>query len=374
MLRSKSVKLLIGLVAAGAMAAVVVGVSGGATSAQLQVAVLFPGTEHDGSWGNAWADGAKAAAKKYNVKLTLVGNLNTPDQYLAQGAAFGSKGYDLVVIADGITFDVDQKLAKQFPKTSWCMSPVEFIDAASVSGSWQSNSCVVDPEQQDGAFRAGVLAGLVTKTNVIASVNGYAFPALTRQPEAFYLGAACVNSKIKFEQKYINSWDDTALAKAAAQSFIGDKADVLFSATDQAVQGMYEAAKSAPRPSYVIPSYYDSHKQAPSVVLTSVLYNLQGVSYDLIRRLATHQLPSHFFKRYSFVNFGVGTLAPFYNLSSVVPAKAKATLAAIDKKLRSGQIHVPDEVLGTNGKGKNAIGAPNSAAKINVRSLGCKPS
>jgi len=109
------------------------------------------------------------------------------------------------------------------------------------------------------------------------------------------------------------------------------------------------------------------------VVVTSVLYNLQGVAFDLIKRLATKQLPQRFFKSYTFANLGVGKLAPFYNLASAVPASAKATLAAIDKRIISGQIRIPDETRGINGKGKNAIGAPDSAAKINVRSIGCKP-
>ena len=361
------------LAAVAAVAATAVGVSGGATKKQLQVALIDPGTQNDGSWGQAWAEGAKLAAKKYGVKLSIVGNVNTPDQYIAQGSGFGSKGYDLVIMANGILYDATQKLAEQFPKTYWVMSPVDFVDRAGAAAKFRPNSGVVDPEQQDGAFRAGVLAGLITKTNTIASVNGYAFPALTRQPEAFVIGARCVNSKIKFEQKYINSWNDVAIAKAAAQAFIGDGADVLFGATNQAAQGMYEAAKGASQPTYVIASYYDSHKQAPSVVLTSVLYNLQGVAFDLIKRLATKQLPQRFFKSYTFANLGVGKLAPFYNLASAVPASAKAALAAIDKRIISGQIRIPDETRGIDGKGKNAIGAPNSAAKVNVRSIGCKP-
>jgi basic membrane lipoprotein Med (substrate-binding protein (PBP1-ABC) superfamily) len=372
--RSKLVRVTVALLATVAAAGIVAATAGGGTAqTQLQVALLTPGTQKDGSWGQAWSTGAKQAAARFGVKLTIVGNLNTPDQYLAQGAAFGSKEFDLVIMANGILFDATQKLAKQFPNTYWCMSPVDFLDRPGRTRKFAPNSCVVDPEQQDGAFRAGVLAGLITKTNVIASVNGFAFPALTRQPEAFALGARCVNSKVKFEQKYINSWDDVALAKAATQAFIGDQADVIFAATNQAVQGMYEAAKSAPQPTYVIPSYFDAHNQAPDVVLTSVLYNLQGVAFDLIKRLKQESLPRPFFKSYSFANLGVGRLAPFYNLASAVPASAKRQLAEVDAAIKSGKIRVPDETRGVNGKGLNAIGTTGAAAKINVRSIGCEP-
>jgi basic membrane protein A and related proteins len=366
---SRVVKVGLGLLVVAVIAAAAVGTSGGTPKKQIQVALLFPGTEHDGSWANAWSDGAKQAAKKYKVKLTLVGSLNTPDQYLAQGAAFGSKGYNLVIMANGGVANADLQSARQFPKTTFIQAPFDFKNAAARKARGEPNNLGhVDAEQQQGTFFAGALAGLVTKTNKVASVNGFAFPALTRQPEAFQLGAECVNSKVKFSQKYINSWEDTALAKAAAQSFISGGADVLLSATDQAVQGMYAAAKAAPRKTYVIPSYFDSHKQAPTVVLTSVLYNLQGVAKDLIRRAAKTGFKAHFYRSYNYKNLGVGRLAPFYNLKSAVSASAQKELTRIKRAVISGKIRIPDETTG-----HPTIGTPGSAKKINVRSLGCRP-
>src|SRR5581483_7624076 len=110
--------------------------------------------------------------------------------------------------------------AKQFPKTTFCQGTYQPTKAQQAAE--PPNVCHFDVEQQDGAFLAGVLAGLVTKTNKVGAISGFAFPALTRQPEAFSIGARCVNSKVTFTQKYINSWDDTALAKAAATAMIGD--------------------------------------------------------------------------------------------------------------------------------------------------------
>jgi basic membrane protein A len=360
---------LITALALVAVAAVAAGAATSASKAQYQVAVLFPGTSNDGSWGQAWSEGANAAAKKYNAKVTLVGNLNTPDQYLSQASAFGSKGYNLIIIANGGVGNADLQAAQHFPKTKFVQAPFEFpTKAAEQKRGEPANLGHIDAEQQQGAFLAGALAGLITKTNKVASVNGYAFPALTRQPEAFSLGARCVNSKVSFSQKYINSWDDTALAKAAAQAFISNGADVLFSATDQAAQGMFQAAEAAPRPTYVIPSYFDSHNQAPKVVLTSVLYNLQGVAENLIMLGKQGKIGDHFYKDYTYKNIGVGKLAPFYNLASAVSPEAKAGLAKVTSEVLSGKIKIPDETTG-----KPTIGTPNTAAKIDVKSLGCTP-
>ncbi len=104
------------------------------------------------------------------------------------------------------------------------------------------------------------------------------------------------------------------------------------------------------------------------MVLTSVLYNLQGAGYDLVRRLVKGQLPNHFYRSYNLKNAHVGELAPFYNLSSQVPASVKKTLASIRAKVIAGTIKVPDET-----QGSPTIGTVGSGAKINVASLGCKP-
>src|SRR5882672_1649113 len=101
------------------LAVVLVGTASSARKAQYQVAVLFPGTSNDGSWGQAWSQGSTAGGKKYHAKVTLVGNLNTPDQYLAQASAFASKGYNLVIIANGGVGNADLQAATQFPKTKF---------------------------------------------------------------------------------------------------------------------------------------------------------------------------------------------------------------------------------------------------------------
>ena len=118
----------------------------------------------------------------------------------------------------------------------------------------------------------------------------------------------------------------------------------------------------------MIPSYFDSHSQAPKVVLTSVLYNLQGVAEDLIKLGKSGKIGNHFFKDYTYKNIGVGKLAPFYNLASAVSPAAKAGLAKVTSEVLSGKIRIPDETIG-----KTTIGTPNSAAKVNVKSLGCTP-
>jgi basic membrane protein A len=369
MRRAKPKLLVVALVAI--VAVVVTALAAGTASTApkagtYSVALLTTGATNNRSWANAWTDGARKAAKDFKVKLTVVGNLDAPDAYVSQGSSFASKGYNLIIFAHGAMQGPAVKLAKQFPKVEFVQAPFEFKTKAEQVKSEPPNVGHADAEQQYGAFLAGALAGLVTKSNKIGAVYAFPFPALTRQPEAFRLGAQCTNPKVQFSQKQTNSFTDAALARTAASSLISAGADVVFAAVDQAVQGVIAAAQGAPHTTYAIPSYYDDHSLGPKVVLTSVLYNLQGVAYDLIKRGVQGKLGPHFYYSYNLKNLKVGELAPYYNLGSAVPASARAKLAQIRAGVLSGKIRVPDET-----QGSPTIGTVNSAAKITTKSIGC---
>ncbi|MGD9695137.1 MAG: BMP family protein [Thermoleophilia bacterium] len=309
------------------------------------VALLNAGSANDGSWGQSTYQGLEEAVDELGItEAGHAENLLTPEEYTQQGSAFAREGVDLVLLANGSVPQSLPQVAKVNPDTIVCEAAVTIPDAE-----LPSNGCAYDPEQQQGAFLAGALAGMTTTTGKVAVVAGFAFPALTRQAEGFILGARFANPDVKFDQVYINSWTDTAAAKAAANAQYAAGADIIFSATDSATQGIFAAAQEGDG-RYVIASYFDSNAQAPDVVLTSVLYNLDGVTKEMIRRAQAGEIEP---TNYAFgLDFGVGTLAPFYGLEDVVPADAKTRLEEITRQIEDGTITVPDtEALGVQGAG-----------------------
>jgi len=103
--------------------------SGGANK-NVKVAVLSTGAVNNRSWANPWADGAAKAAKDLGATVTMVGNVETPDQYTSQGASFAAKGYKYIIFAHGAMNDPAVKLAKQFPNVKFIQAPFEFPNAA----------------------------------------------------------------------------------------------------------------------------------------------------------------------------------------------------------------------------------------------------
>lgn len=331
-----------------------------------RVAFFYPGTNDDISWSNAWWDGAQAAAANVpNLELEFVELLNEPDAYVQQGSAFADQGYDFLLFAHGAMVDPAIQVATNFPDTQICMAPHHPApDAPPIP----DNMCWVEVDQHNANFLTGVIAALATETGTIGSLNGFEFPALTRQPEAFHLGARCVNPDIGFEQEYINTWVDTAVAKAAAQSLIASGADVILSATDQAVLGIIDAAQEADTQVWVVPSYYDSFDIAPDVVLTSAVHGLADAGQAMIERAYAGEIGPGSYHQFDVTNTAGIIAAPLYDNAGVLTDEDWAIFEDIDAKVRTGEITIPDETAGDP-----TIGAAGSAADIDVTALGCTP-
>ncbi|HLI14552.1 MAG TPA: BMP family protein [Acidimicrobiales bacterium] len=297
-----------------------------------RVAVLEPGTANDGSWGQAVDSGALAAGRATGAKVTLVDALETPAQYQQQGASFASHGYNLVIIANGSDPQTVVALAHQFPHTFFC-------ETAATIKVRPKNVCTNNLTYYDGDFLAGALAAMVSRTKVLGEIGGYSFPQLNWEMNGFSLGARYVDPRIKIKSTYVNTWTDVNVTRNAANAQIASGADVIFSATDQATQGIYAAAQTKGH-TYAISQYFDTHRQAPSVVLTSVLFNLQGSVGNLIRLGVAGKLRNVNYE--TTFNDGAGRLAPFYNLAPnpVTPA-IQARLHKIEHLIATGKIVVP---------------------------------
>jgi basic membrane protein A len=335
-----------------------------------RVALIYPGTATDLSWSNAWYDGAEQAmAGNSDIQVESVELLNDPASVLQQGAAFASQGYDMVLIAHGAMVDPAITLAQQFPKVQFCLAPHHPGDATGPP-TQPKNLCWIDVAQHNANFLAGALAAMVTQTGHVGSLNGFAFPALTRQAEGFHLGARCVNPNIKFSQQYINTWTDTGISKAAALALYAAGADVIMAPTDSAVLGILQAAKEARSQGrgdvWVVPSYYESQSLGPNVVLTSAIHGLTYASKTVIEMGAENLISDAMFVDFDATN-NPEISAPIYdNIKSLLTAAQVAQYEEILSKVRSGAITIPDET-----SGDFPIGSEGAGGSVNLAAIGC---
>lgn len=299
-----------------------------------KVAVFFVGSRDNRSFGNSVAVGADRAVEQlseYGVEVTVIDNMDQPQQYERQANAFIRRGYKYLLFAHGGVPDVTVKLARENPDVTICQMATEIE-------SLPENACTVNLVFHNGDFIAGALAAMVSESNHIGAVIGPPFPILTSEMEGFVLGARWINPDIDVSQTAIESYTDVAPARAAAEAQIGAGADVLFSATDEATQGLFQAAQQNPG-TLVVPQYFDSHDIAPEVVLTAVLFNLDGVTQQMINLGVLGEVES---KDYLFgYDDGVGRLAPLREKEELLDEDQKRQLEEVKQMIASGELEVP---------------------------------
>lgn len=327
--------------------------------------ILYPGFPNDESWANAWWDGAVAAMEDLpNVHVDPDEYSYEVDDYLQKGLAYASEGYDMVIMAHGAMADPAAQVAEAYPDVQVCVAPVdptpELLDGS------PENLCFIDMAQHHANFFTGVLAALITETGHVGALGGFPFPALTRQPETFHLGARCVNPDIEFTQEYVQTWDDTGLAKTGAQALIAGGVDVIQSATDQAVLGIIDAAEEADSQVWVIPAYYDSHHLSPDVILTSAVHGLSDVAYSMINRGVAGEVEK--FNDFTAYNTeGIKAAELRDPALSALSAEDLAIYEDFEARVRSGEIQIPDET-----KGDNPVGLEvGIGGKIDLADIGC---
>jgi simple sugar transport system substrate-binding protein len=94
------------------------------------------------------------------------------------------------------------------------------------------NMRTYDSRTYEGAYMAGVVAGAMTKSNVLGVVGSIPIPEVIRNINSFTLGAQSVNPKIKTKVVWVNEWFNPPKETEAATALINGGADVLMQNTD----------------------------------------------------------------------------------------------------------------------------------------------
>jgi basic membrane protein A and related proteins len=189
------------------------------------VAFVYLGNPGDAGWTYGHDQGSKEVEAKFGNKIRVTRVENVPESADSERVFrdLANKGNKIII---GSTFgfqDFELKVAKDFPDTV-------FLHATGYKKAPNFGTYAVRMYQ--GAYLAGVAAGYVTKTNTLGVVASMPIPEVVRNINAYTLGARSVNPKIHTKVIWINSWFDPGKEKQAAETLIGQGADVLMQNTD----------------------------------------------------------------------------------------------------------------------------------------------
>jgi basic membrane lipoprotein Med (substrate-binding protein (PBP1-ABC) superfamily) len=198
------------------------------------------------------------------------------------------------------------------------------------------NLSVFDNWIHEPAYLAGMLAGGLTKSNVIGVVAAMPIPEVNRLVNAFIQGAHAVNDQVDVKVSYINSFFDLASANEAAQAQIEAGADVLYAER----AGVIEAADAAGNV-LAIGNMSDQKEIAPATVVTSVTWNMDPTVDYVLTQVAAGTYTAQDLKDFSTMAKGGAALADINTaVTGGVPQDLIDAVKAKEADILSGAFRV----------------------------------
>jgi len=241
---------------------------------------------------------------------------------------YAERGFDLIV---GDAFlageDPARRVAKDYPEIAFAFGS-EFGPVA-------PNFSVFDNWIHEPAYLCGIIAGRMTKSNVLGVVAAIPIGEVNRLVNAFKAGALKVNPKVKVKISYIGGWFDPPKAKEAAIAQIEAGADLIYAERF----GVFEAAKE--KGVLAFGNMSDQNALAPGVVITGPVWDMYPTIKFAIEMVKKKAWVSMDLGGWSMMGKGGSRLAPYHGFEKTLPANVLKEVQDIEQKIMNGTYRVP---------------------------------
>jgi len=234
--------------------------AGAPKTGELKIGFLYSSAV--GEAGYCWAQdqGRKALEKMEGVKTSYVEAVKEGAEAERVIENMARSGHELIFATSFGYMDPTLKVAKDFPNVKF-MHCSGFKTADNVSNYFG--------RMYQARYLTGMVAGMMTKSNLIGYVAAFPIPEVIRGINAFTLGVRSVNPQAQVRVVWTKTWFDPALEKDAAMSLLDVGADVI--AQHQDSPGPQEAAQQ--RGKYSIGYNSDMARFAPKAHLVSAVWD-----------------------------------------------------------------------------------------------------
>jgi simple sugar transport system substrate-binding protein len=302
----------------------------------LKIAFAYVGPVGDGGWTFAHDNGRKAVEKEFGDKVVTSFVEKVPE------AADAERVFrDMIGQGNKLIFGTTFGYMEPMLKTAVDAKDVKFEHATGYKQA--ENMRTYDSRTYEGAYIAGVVAGAMTKSNVLGVVGSIPIPEVIRNINSFTLGAQSVNPKIKTKVVWVNEWFNPPKETEAATALINGGADVLMQNTDS--PAVLKTAQEKGKRAFGWDS--DMTAYGPKAHLGSAIINW-GPYYIK----ATRDALEGTWKGNEASWWGVKEGAiDFVSIADDVPADTKAKVETIKAGLKDGSFVIwKGPIVGADGK------------------------
>jgi basic membrane protein A len=301
--------------------AAVLGVCGVGTAQEkeMQVGFVYVSPVGDAGWSFSHEKARAELDALPGIATSYVENVPEGPDAERVMTNMARKGFDLIFATSFGYMDPMLKVAKQFPKTTF-MHCSGFKTADNMGNYFG--------RIYQARYLSGMVAGSMTKSNILGYVAAFPIPEVIRGINAYTLGARAVNPKAQVRVVWTKTWYDPATEKEAAKSLLDVGADVI--AQHQDSPGPQEAAEE--KGVYSVGYHTDMSKFAPKAHLTSAIWSWTPLYKQIVEEVRQGTWKSS--SLWPGMKEGAVDLAPF---GPMVPQEVRDKVTARKLELQSGK-------------------------------------
>ncbi len=286
----------------------------------LKIAFVYIGPPGDMGWTYEQDRGRLAAVQYFGSKIETKYIENVPEGPDAERVIrqYAAAGFDMIFTTSFGYMDPTYAVAKEFPKVIFehCSGYKTAPNMATYFG-----------RIEEARYLTGIIAGRMTKSNIIGYAAAFPIPEVVRGINGFTLGVKSVNPKAQVRVVWTNTWYDPVKEREAAVALLDAGADII--AQHQDTTEPQKAAQE--RGKFSIGYDSDMGKFVGDSVLASAVWEWSTYYIDTIQKALDGTWKTH--EYWGGLKDNVVRLS---SLSSKVPASVVAEVEAARKKILGG--------------------------------------
>lgn len=202
-----------------------------------KVAMICDSPISDGGWGAACYNGMITAAEANGWETAYTDSIDQ-SAYADSMISYCDLGYDMIFAPGNQYSDAVVQVAADYPNVYFAvLNGSETLPTPNIAS-------ILPDAKQIGSI-AGIIAGLLSKSNVVGFIGGMELDTTKAKLANFEAAAKVINPEIKAVSAYAGSFNDTAKGMELAASMINDGADVFFGDASAVDSGARQAIDQA---------------------------------------------------------------------------------------------------------------------------------
>lgn len=249
-----------------------------------KVIYVTPGTLGDNAFTDSVNTGIVKIAENHGAETKVIENSFDSSKYAQSVEAAFAWGPD-VLYTDAYGME---DLIKQYADNN---PEIKVVNLDFVLQNDKKTISSVTFIQEEGAFMAGVVAALVTTSDlefanpekVVGAMGGQDIWVIRSFMHGFEQGVKSVDPEIQVVTNFAGTFSDPAKGKAATKQLFAQGADIVFQIAGLTGNGALEAAAEDGK--YVIGVDSNQNPLFPGHVVTSMVKDLGGAVYDVYSKM-----------------------------------------------------------------------------------------